>query len=599
MEKELKSRRDIPVELTWDLSLIYATEEEMNHDVERAKSLCNSIVKDYKGKLDTPQAIRACLDDLREFNRLVMLVGHYCDLAVSVDYYDTHNQERNEAFSSLTADMFSRLSFIGNEIAGQEDAVVQEAIDLSAENRQYLQNILRMKPHLLHPETERAVAALSQTIQAPYQIYNMAKLADMKFDNFSVDGREYPLGYSLFENNYEYERDTAVRRGAFDAFSAKIREYENVTAAAYNTQVQTEKTLATLRGFDSVFDSLLFGQKVTREMYNRQIDLITEKLAPHMRRYARLLKRIHGLDRMTFADLKIAVDPEYDPKVTIEESREYIEKGLAILGEDYVEMVREAYRDRWIDFAQNQGKSTGGFCASPYGKNSFILLSWNERMSDVFTLAHELGHAGHFKSCNSSQSLFDTDVSTYFVEAPSTMNELLMAHYLLKTNQEPRFRRWVLSCMISNTYYHNFVTHLMEAAYQREVYRIVDDGGSVNAETLTRLMRETLQAFWGEDVEISDDAAHTWMRQPHYYMGLYSYTYSAGLTVATQVCRRIEKEGACAVEDWKKVLAAGSTLDPVGLAKLAGIDITTDEPLLDTIAYIGEIIDEIERLTEC
>ena len=224
MEKELKSRRDIPVELTWDLSLIYATEEEMNRDVERAKSLCNSIVKDYKGKLDTPQAIRACLDDLREFNRLVMLVGHYCDLAVSVDYYDTHNQERNEAFSSLTADMFSRLSFIGNEIAGQEDAVVQEAIDLSAENRQYLQNILRMKPHLLHPETERAVAALSQTIQAPYQIYNMAKLADMKFDNFSVDGREYPLGYSLFENNYEYERDTAVRRGAFEAFYAKISD---------------------------------------------------------------------------------------------------------------------------------------------------------------------------------------------------------------------------------------------------------------------------------------------------------------------------------------------------------------------------------------
>lgn len=598
MEKELKSRRDIPVELTWDLSLIYATEEEMNRDVERAKALCDSIVKDYKGKLDTPQAIRACLDDLREFNRLVVLVGNYCDLAVSVDYYDTHNQERNEAFSSLTAEMFSRLSFIDNEIAGQEEAVIQSAIESSAENRHYLQNLLRMKPHLLHPETERAIAALSQTIQAPYQIYNMAKLADMKFDAFIANGREYPLGYSLFENNYEYEEDTAVRRSAFAAFSAKIREYENVTAAAYNTQVQTEKTLATLRGFDSVFDSLLFHQKVTKEMYHRQIDLITEKLAPHMRRYARLLKKIHKLDRMTFADLKIAVDPEYDPKVTIEESRKYVEKGLAILGEDYVEMVRQAYRDRWIDFAQNQGKSTGGFCASPYGKNSFILLSWNERMSDVFTLAHELGHAGHFKSCNSSQSIFDTDVSTYFVEAPSTMNELLMAQYLLKTNQDPRFRRWVLSCMIGNTYYHNFVTHLIEAAYQREVYRIVDDGGSVNAETLTRLMRETLQAFWGEDVEISDDAAHTWMRQPHYYMGLYSYTYSAGLTVATQVSRRIEREGACAVEDWKKVLAAGSTLDPVGLAKLAGIDITTDAPLLDTIAYIGEIIDEIERLTE-
>lgn len=337
---------------------------------------------------------------------------------------------------------------------------------------------------------------------------------------------------------------------------------------------------------------------MTLEMYHRQIDLIMEKLSPHMRKYARLLKQIHNLEHMTFADLKIAVDPEYDPKVTIEQSREYIEKGLAVLGADYVDMVKEAYRSRWVDFAQNQGKSTGGFCASPYGKNSFILLSWNDRMSDVFTLAHELGHAGHFKACNSSQSLYDVDISTYFVEAPSTMNELLMAHYLLKTNPDPRFRRWVLSCMVGNTYYHNFVTHLLEAAYQREVYRIVDGGGSVNAQSLSRIMKETLQKFWGDEVEISDDAALTWMRQPHYYMGLYSYTYSAGLTIATQACKRIEQEGEKAVADWKKVLAAGSTLEPAELAKLAGIDITTDAPLLNAIAYIGELIDEIGKLTE-
>ncbi|MDE6917763.1 MAG: oligoendopeptidase F, partial [Lachnospiraceae bacterium] len=413
MQNELKSRRDIPVELTWDLSLIYAAEEELYRDVERLKSLCGHMEQTYKGRLDTPERINACLDDLREVNRLLVWAVHYCDLAVSVDYYDTHNQERNEEIASVTAKITSRLSFIDNEIARQTNEVIQGAAALSEENSHYLQNVLRTKPHLLHPETERVLAALSRTIQAPYQIYNMAKLADMKFPSFQAEGKEYPLGYSLFENNYAYEENTAVRRGAFDAFSAKIKEYENVTAAAYNTQVQTEKTIATLRGFDSVFDSLLFGQRVSRELYDRQIDLITEKLAPHMRRYARLLKKIHGLDRMTFADLKIAVDPEYDPKVTIAESEAYMEKGLAVLGADYVAMIKEAYRDRWIDFAQNQGKSTGGFCASPYGKNSFILLSWNERMSDVFTLAHELGHAGHFGACNGSQSIFDTDVSTY------------------------------------------------------------------------------------------------------------------------------------------------------------------------------------------
>lgn len=594
---ELKSRKDIPQELTWDLTSIYATEEEMRRDEEKLKALCGRMVSGYKGKLTSPQAINHCLDDLREIRRLLTLCGDYCDLAVSVDYYDTHNQERLEEFLRLAAEVSSRLSFIDTEIAAQGDDILEKAVDMATDNRNYLKDILRGKPHQLHPEAERAIAALAQTIQSPYQIYNMAKMADMKFSSFTVNGTEYALGYSLFEDNYEYEEDAAIRRSAFAAFSAKIREYENVTAAAYNTQVQTEKTIATLRGFDSVLDYLLFPQKVSQEMYHRQIDLIMDKLSPHMRKFARLLKRIHNLDRMTFTDLKIAVDPQYDPKVTIEESKEYMEKGLSIMGEDYVEMIKEAYRGRWVDFAQNQGKSTGGFCASPYGANSFILLSWNDRMSDVFTLAHELGHAGHFKACNESQSIFDTEVSTYFVEAPSTINELLMAHYLLKSNPDPRFRRWVLSCMVSNTYYHNFVTHLLEADYQRKVYRIIDRGGSVNAQTLSCLMKETLQNFWGEDVEISDDAALTWMRQPHYYMGLYSYTYSAGLTVATQVCKRIEQEGASAVADWKKVLAAGSTLDPAGLARLAGIDITTDKPLLDTIAYIGEIIDEIEKLT--
>ena len=594
---ELQNRKDVPVELTWDLSLIYPTEEAMLADEKKLEALSKEL-ESCKGTLNTAEAINACLDQLREVERLSTLVGCYCGLAVEVDYYDSHNMDRSERIQRILSDIESRLSFIESELAEQDESVIRAAIDATEANKGYLREVLRNKPHRLHPETERALAALGPTLYAPENMYNAAKLADMRFDSFTVDGKEYPLGYSLFEDDYEYDPNTAVRRAAFEAFSRKIRQYENVTAAIYNTCVQTDKTLATLRGFDNVFDSLLFEQNVTREMYDRQIDLITEKLAPHMRKYARLLQKEHKLDRMTFADLKVAVDPDYDPRVTIEESKKYIVDGLSILGEDYASMIREAYDKRWVDFAKNQGKSTGGFCASPYGKGSFILLSWNDRMADVFTLAHELGHAGHFRACNRAQSIFDTEVSGYFVEAPSTMNELLMTDYLLKTSDDKRFRRWVLSSVVSKTYYHNFVTHLLEAAYQREVYKIVDGGGSVQAETLSRIKREVLEKFWGDAVDIIDGAELTWMRQPHYYMGLYSYTYSAGLTVATQVSKRIEKEGAPAVEDWKKVLAAGSTLDPVGLAALAGIDITTDAPLLDTIETIGGMIDEICRLTD-
>ena len=598
MENELRSRSEVPVDLTWDLSAIYPTEDAMNADAERMQQLAQSMVRDYRGKLNTPAQIACCADAMSQVLELMIKVSSYTDLAVSVDYYDVPHQERNARISRIISDIRSNLSFVDSEILMQDEAMIRAAAELTQKSRLYLLELIRQKPHQLHPEAERVLAAYSNTLDFPYEAYNTAKLADIQFPSFEVDGEKYPLGYSLFEDDYEYDTRTPVRHAAFTAFSEKIRQYQHVTAAAYNAQVQKEKITATLRGFDSVFDSLLFAQKVSRDMYNRQIDLIMEKLAPHMRRYAKLIQRLYRLDKMTYADLHLPLDAGYNPRVTIEGSREYVEKGLAIMGDDYVNMVREAYRNRWVDFAKNKGKSTGGFCASPYGCHSFILMTWNDRMSDVFTLAHELGHAGHFMYCNRTQSVFDTEPSSYFIEAPSTMNELLMGHYLLKTNDDKRFRRWVLSCIVSNTYYHNFVTHLLEAAYQREVYRIVDAGGSLQADTLSGIMRDVLTRFWGDTVELPEGAELTWMRQPHYYMGLYSYTYSAGLTVATQVCKRIEKEGMPAIEDWKRVLAAGGTMPPVQLAAMAGIDITTDAPLLDTIETIGSYIDEMIALTD-
>lgn len=598
MAEELLFRKDVKKELTWDLSLIYKDEEALLADADRMEKLTAQAEEEYKGSLDSADRINACLDMYREIEGIITLIGNYCELATSVDYYDTHNMELAGKLYRRISECTSRLRFIDSELAVQPDSVIQMAAKASKENAGYLKKMLRRKPYLLSPETEKVLVALSQTTGVPYEIYNTAKLADMRFPDFEVAGKKYPLGYSLFEDDYEYDERTDVRRAAFEAFSAKLHDYENVTAVAYNTAVQHEKKMADLRGFDNVFDKLLFNQRVDISLYNRQIDIIMEKLAPHMRKYAKLLGRVHKLDRVTYADLKLPVDATYSPKLTIEESRDYVTKGLSILGEDYVKMVETAYEQRWFDFAQNQGKSTGGFCASPYGKNSFILLSWNGRMSDVFTIAHELGHAGHFKACNAAQSIFDTDVSTYFVECPSTMNELLLGHYLLKTSDDKRFRRWVLANMVGNTYYHNFVTHLLEAAYQREVYRKVQNGESVQAETLSTIMKDVLSKFWGDAVELTDGAELTWMRQPHYYMGLYSYTYSAGLTIATQVCKRIENEGQAAVDDWKNVLKAGGTKTPVELAAMAGIDITTDAPLLDTIETIGAMIDEICELTD-
>ena len=595
---KLNARKDVPVNETWDLSLIFAAEADFEAAVEKAKALADTLEKTYKNALTTPESIAECLALYEELEILLYQTTSYTSLAVSVDYTDTEAQKKDAKMTALAAEIGSRLSFIESEIADAPEELIRAAMDKTGRAKHYLAEILREKPHRLSAETEKVLAALRPVFNAPYDIYHMTKLADMKFGSFTVNGREYPLGYSLFEDEYEYEADTDVRRAAFRAFSDKLREYENTTAATYNTYLTQQRIMAHQRGFADMFEADLFTDHVTREMYDRQIDLITEKLAPAMRKYARLIGKMNKLDRVTFADLKLPLDAEFDPRVTIEESREYVRSALSVLGQDYADMVDEAYDKRWIDFARNVGKETGGFCSSPYGCNSYILLSWNNRMADVFTIAHELGHAGHFRLCNGAQSLFDTNVSGYLIEAPSTMNELLLAQDLLRKNTDKRFRRWVLSSLIGHTYYHNFVTHLREAWYQREAMNIIEQGGAVNAETLSGIFRKNLETFWGDAVELTEGCELTWMRQPHYYMGLYSYTYSAGLTLATQAALNIAAEGESAVARWRAMLEAGSTRDPLGLAAIAGIDLSTPDALEHTIAYISDIIDEIAALTE-
>lgn len=595
---KLNARKDVPVNETWDLSLIFAAEADFEAAVEKAKKLADTLEKTYKNALTTPESIAECLALYEELEILLYQTTSYTSLAVSVDYTDTEAQKKDAKMTALAAEIGSRLSFIESEIADAPEELIRAAMDKTGRAKHYLAEILREKPHRLSAETEKVLAALRPVFNAPYDIYHMTKLADMKFGSFTVNGREYPLGYSLFEDEYEYEADTDVRRAAFRAFSDKLREYENTTAATYNTYLTQQRIMAKQRGFADMFEADLFTDHVTREMYDRQIDLITEKLAPAMRKYARLVGKMNKLDRVTFADLKLPLDAEFDPRVTIGESREYVRSALSVLGQDYADMVDEAYDKRWIDFARNVGKETGGFCSSPYGCNSYILLSWNNRMADVFTIAHELGHAGHFRLCNGAQSLFDTNVSGYLIEAPSTMNELLLAQDLLRKNTDKRFRRWVLSSLIGHTYYHNFVTHLREAWYQREAMNIIEQGGAVNAETLSGIFRKNLETFWGDAVELTEGCELTWMRQPHYYMGLYSYTYSAGLTLATQAALNIAAEGESAVARWRAMLEAGSTRDPLGLAAIAGIDLSTPDALEHTIAYISGIIDEIAALTE-
>ncbi len=596
MSEGLPLREEVLVRETWDLKDLFTSDQAFYQTLEQVVQMSLDFNHTYYQKLNNIETIEKALD---EYERILIEIDrlyNYPELRLSVDTANEEAQKVNAKLNTTSGKLAGLLSFVDSEILELSDDKISE-LRSRTKYPHFIKQLQDRKPYQLSADVEKVLATLTPTLRSPFELYGTTKSLDINFESFDYEGVTYPLDYATFENEYEDHPSPEFRRKSFRAFSDALRQYQHTTAATYNMQVQQEKIEADLRGYDSVIDYLLQDQEVTKDMFDRQIDVIMSDLAPVMQKYAKIIQRVHNLDKMRFEDLKISIDPNFEPEISIKKSKKYIYGALNVLGDDYVKILESAYDYRWIDFAQNKGKDTGAYCASPYATHSYVFISWTGKMAETFVLAHELGHAGHFTLAQKHQNLLESEASMYFVEAPSTMNEMLMANYLFNSSNDPRFKRWVIGSILSRTYYHNMVTHLLEAAYQREVYRRVDNGESLTAPLLNEIMSNTYKAFFGDTVEMTDGVELTWMRQPHYYMGLYSYTYSAGLTIGTVVSQCIKNEGQPAVDRWLKTLQAGGSQSPIELAQIAGVDITTDAPLKETINYISNLVDELEVLT--
>lgn len=597
VEKRL-ARSEVHESLTWNLNDLYPSDKEWEDALKEIEADVKKF-DSFRGTLHTgPKALLECLTAQEELTKKLVKVRTYASLKQSADGTDPVNQANSAKVGAVGTKAMAALSFISSEILEFDEGKAEEFIEAEEGLQPFKKTLLELletKKHKLSPETEEVLAALGEVHSAPYNIYNMAKLADMEFSSIRDEqDNDLPVSFALFESRYEFSPDTYVRRKAYDSFVSTLKQYKNTIAATYATEVKKQVTLAKLRKYESVTDMLLEPQQVTKEMYNNQIDIIYKELAPHMRRFAQLKKKVLGLDKMMFCDLKAPFDPDFDPQITYDEARQLITDSLKVMGADYTAMVEKGFEDRWVDLADNVGKSTGAFCSGPYGSHPYILITWADNMRGCFTLAHEFGHAGHFYLANKNQRIMNVRPSMYFIEAPSTMNEMLLAQYLLDKNKEnPQMIRWVVLQLLG-TYYHNFVTHLLEAEFQRRVYAHAEAGNALTAKTLTEMKTDVLTGFWGDTVEIDEGAGLTWMRQPHYYMGLYPYTYSAGLTASTAVSQLIQEEGQPAVDRWLEVLRAGGTMKPLELLKHAGIDMSTPEPVRKAVGYVGSLIDQLE-----
>lgn len=591
-------REEVQVELTWKLDDLFPSTAEWKAEIEAIENNLSEFSA-YRGKLhESAGTLLECLELQEKLTMRFVLVGTYASLLQSGDGTDPVNQANASIIGDLRSKVGAALSFIESEILTIPEETLEqymkEEIGLKPFEKT-LQDLLEGKKYKLSPETEEVLAALGEVHAAPYAIYQTSKLADMQFNPIQdEEGNELPNSFALFEDRYEFTPDTHIRRKAYDSFVQTLDNYKNTFATTYATEVKKQVTLARLRNFGSATEMLLHPQQVTTEMYHNQLDIIQAELAPHMRRFAELKKKVLGLEELRFCDLKAPLDPEFNPKTTYEEASNVILEALKVMGPEYSEIMQKGLTERWVDLADNIGKSTGAFCSSPYGSHPYILITWTDTMRGAFVLAHELGHAGHFYLANKNQRIMNTRPSTYFIEAPSTMNEMLLGDHLLSNTNDPQMKRWVVLQLLG-TYYHNFVTHLLEGEFQRRVYDLAEQGVPLTAKVLCEQKGNVLSDFWGDSVVLDEGASLTWMRQPHYYMGLYPYTYSAGLTASTAMSQKIKEEGQPAVERWLSVLKAGGTKKPLDLLKQAGIDMSQPDPIRKAVAYVGSLVDILEE----
>ncbi|VHH08278.1 oligoendopeptidase F [Streptococcus pyogenes] len=523
-------------------------------------------------------------------------IGTYAFMPQTTDFSDESFAQIAQAGDDFMTKASVALSFFDTALANADLDVLD-----TLEKNPYFSAAIRMakiqKEHLLSPDVEKALANLREVINAPYDIYTKMRASDFDMDDFEVDGKTYKNSFVSYENFYQNHENAEIRDKAFRSFSKGLRKHQNTAAAAYLAKVKSEKLLADMKGYASVFDYLLAEQEVDRSLFDRQIDLIMTEFGPVAQKFLKHVAQVNGLEKMTFADWKLDIDNELNPEVSIDGAYDLVMKSLAPLGQEYTKEIERYQTERWVDFAANANKDSGGYAADPYKVHPYVLMSWTGRMSDVYTLIHEIGHSGQFIFSDNHQSYFNTHMSTYYVEAPSTFNELMLSDYLEHQFDDPRQKRFALAHRLTDTYFHNFITHLLEAAFQRKVYTLIEEGGTFGADQLNAMMKEVLTDFWGDAVDIDDDAALTWMRQAHYYMGLYSYTYSAGLVMSTAGYLNL-KNNPDGAKEWLDFLKSGGSRTPLDTAMLIGADITTEKPLRDTIQFLSNTVDQIISYTE-
>lgn len=597
MARELPERSEVKTEDTWNLADIFADKEEWEKAVACVTEKTAGL-REFEGHVgDSGQSLKAALDLTTDISKNLYLVYEYAQRLWDEDQANQEHHAMAARMETLIADVQEASSFIDPEIIEIDDERLEsfytdtEGLELY---REYIKETVRVKAHRLTAELEKVLAMTAQMRNTPGEVRQIFDNAELVFPEIEDEnGEKVRVTHGRYIRFME-SADRRVRREAYEAMYNTYKSFENTYAAVYNGQCVQQNFIAKMRKYDSTLEAAVDCNNVPSDVYRNLVASVNNNL-DRLHRYVSLRKRIMGLDELHMYDVYTPIVPGIAKEYTYEQAKEISLEALKPLGEEYLERVRRAYAERWIDVYENRGKRSGAYSAGTYGTHPYMLLNFSGNLDSVFTLVHEMGHSMHTMYSCENQPFVYSDYVIFAAEVASTVNEVLLLKYLLKNTDDRSEKIYLLNHFL-DMFKGTFFRQTQFAEFELRSNEIVENGGNLTAENLYELYKEINTKYYGPDMQEDDLIGYEWSRIPHFYYNYYVYQYATSFSAAVAVADDILKEGAPAVERYKRFLSGGCSKPPVELLAGIGVDMTTTEPFDKAAAVMGDVLDEIEKL---
>lgn len=597
MPDTLKDRSEIDSQYKWDLTRLYKDDAAWEQELAGLNRQVQTVAA-FAGRLKEAKTIREYLDASVTLSRTLSNLYCYASMRRSEDTRAEAAQSMYARISAAYAGAVASLSFAEPEILALPEETLREIQkdDCLQEYRFVLENLVRQKPHTLSAPEEKLLASLSEVMGAPADIADSLQDADLTFDSVKDSAGE---AHEVTGSNYillQTSSDRTLRENSFRSFYKTYRNHINTFAATYAGAVKAATAEAAARHYESSRAMSMAGENIPAEVYDNLVASVRAHL-PLMYRYVKLRKRLLGIQELHYYDVYAPLTGESTARYTYDQAKQMVLDAVAPLGEEYCAEVRRGFAQRWVDVYPNKGKSGGAYSTGTYDSEPYIMTNFTGTLDSVSTLAHEMGHSMHSLLSRRTQPAQYADYTLFVAEVASTVNENLMIEQLLKTEQRPDVRLFLL-----NQYLENFkgtvFRQTMFAEFEREAHAMRERGEALSPAALNQLYGNLVRDYFGPELVMDEEVQLEWARIPHFYRPFYVYKYATGYSTAVALSEGILKEGESARKRYLEFLSMGGSVWPLDELRHAGVDLTTPAPVNAALEKFGRLLDDAEACAD-